>query len=181
MEERVILVDEQDREIGTEEKLRAHLSGVLHRAFSVFVFDHAGNMLLQQRARTKYHSGGLWANTCCGHPRPGEAIQAAARRRLREEMGIDCPLRPSTTFLYRADVGSGLIEHEYDHIFVARYDGEPVPAREEVEAWQWSDPEEIARDVTTNAGRYAAWFPIALAEVRAHEPGRGLVDASTRR
>jgi isopentenyl-diphosphate delta-isomerase len=167
MEERVVLVDHQDRGIGTEGKLATHRAGLLHRAFSVFVFNGAGDLLLQRRARSKYHSAGLWANTCCGHPRPGEEVRPAAMRRLREEMGIDCALHELTAFSYRADVGNGLIEHEYDHILVGRFEGEPSPAPDEVEHWRWISLDDVSADLSGNAAHYAAWFPIALAEVRA--------------
>ncbi len=180
MEERVVLVDECDREIGTEEKLAAHTAGVLHRAFSVFVFDGAGKVLLQRRARTKYHSAGRWANTCCGHPRPGEAVPAAAARRLVEEMGFSCPLRCVRSVLYRAGVGSGLVEHEYDHIFVGCFEGTPAPDPSEVEEWRWSSIETVADDVVEHAAHYATWLPIVLGALRAHERTGDLVDAGPR-
>ena len=120
MQEQVILVDQQDREIGVAEKLEAHRKGKLHRAFSVFLFNAKDEMLLQQRAAEKYHSGGLWTNTCCSHPRPGEPTEAAARRRLREEMGISCNLNKAFDFIYRAEFDNGLIEHELDHVFIGR-------------------------------------------------------------
>src|SRR5687768_17165134 len=119
-QEQVILVDEWNREVGADEKLRAHESGALHRAFSVFVFDAAGRLLLQRRARSKYHSGGLWSNTACGHPRPGEGTDEAARRRLREEMGFECGLREAFVFTYRAELEGGLVEHEFDQVFVGQ-------------------------------------------------------------
>ena len=137
VEERVVLVDESDAEVGTLEKQRAHAEGRLHRALSVFVLNARGEMLLQRRASAKYHSGGLWTNACCSHPRPGEPVDAAARRRLREEMGIDCALEPAFAFTYRAEVGGGLVEHEYDHVFLARYDGDPAPSADEVDGWRW--------------------------------------------
>src|SRR5687768_6652445 len=137
-EERVILVDGLDREIGSEEKLRAHRTGVLHRAFSVFVFDAHDRVLLQRRADGKYHSGGLWSNTCCGHPRPGESIESAALRRLRAEMGIlECKVRRVSSFLYRTAVGNGLVEHEVDHVVIGEWNGEPAPDPTEVSEWRW--------------------------------------------
>src|SRR5205085_4273578 len=135
--EQVILVDECDRELGVSEKLQAHRAGALHRAFSIFIFDADKRLLLQKRAQTKYHSAGLWSNTACGHPRPGEPTEAAAHRRLREEMRFDCALRPAFQFLYRAELSGGLVEHEYDHVFVGEFDDEPVPDRAEVEDWRW--------------------------------------------
>src|SRR2546423_9920022 len=125
--EQLILVDSSDREIGVGEKLETHREGRLHRAFSIFIFDGAGRLLLQKRAPTKYHSGGLWSNTACGHPRPGEETVAAAHRRLREEMGFDCELRAAFGFLYRAELRERLIEHEYDHVFVGEFRGAPAP------------------------------------------------------
>jgi isopentenyl-diphosphate delta-isomerase len=168
MEEHVVLVDEMDRPIGTEGKLAAHVAGALHRAFSVFVFNTTGNLLLQRRARAKYHSGGFWANTCCGHPRPGETVHAAATRRLREEMGLRCQLRALTAFRYRADVGSGLVEHEYDHILVGHFDGAPAPDPAEVEDWRWVPLSELTGEIEDHAERFAPWFSPALGELRAH-------------
>jgi isopentenyl-diphosphate delta-isomerase len=160
--ERVVLVDGEDRQVGTAPKQAVHLDGSLHRAFSVFVFDSAGNTLLQRRAAAKYHSGGLWSNTCCGHPRPGETTPVAARRRLREEMGFDCPLQPAVSFLYRRDLENGLIEHEFDHILVGQFDGTPVPNPEEVEDWRWAALSVVATDMIANPQLYSVWFPIAL-------------------
>jgi isopentenyl-diphosphate delta-isomerase len=168
MREDVVLVDENDLEVGTLEKLRAHAEGRLHRAFSVFVFDGQGRMLLQRRAAEKYHSGGLWSNTCCSHPRPGESLEKAVRRRLREEMGFDCPLRFAFSFVYRADVGGGLIEHEYDHVYVGRYDGDPQPNPDEVEGWRWATVDEVRREVEARPDDFTFWFRIVFREVRAH-------------
>src|ERR1041384_1067698 len=117
-DEQVVLGDERDLEVGAGEELAVHRSGTLHRAFSIFVFDHAGRVILQRRAGGKYHSAGLWSNTCCGHPRPGEPVETAAHRRLREEMGFDCSLAWSFTFTYRAVLDRGLTEHEVDHVWV---------------------------------------------------------------
>ncbi|HEX8319850.1 isopentenyl-diphosphate Delta-isomerase [Longimicrobium sp.] len=167
-EERVILVDGDDVECGTAEKLAAHAEGALHRAFSVVVFNRAGEMLLQCRAAGKYHSAGLWSNACCGHPRPGEDVRKAARRRLAEEMGIDCKLKPLFHLRYHADVGGGLVENEYDHVFTALYDGdEPRPNPAEVQAWRWVPLEEIRRDVDEEPERYTAWFPLLVDELAA--------------
>lgn len=162
MEERVVLVDENDAEVGTLEKQRAHLEGRLHRALSVFVLNSRGEMLLQRRAAEKYHSGGLWTNTCCSHPRPGEAVDEAARRRLREEMGIDTELTPLFEFTYRADVGAGLVEHEYDHVFAGRYDGEPAPSADEVDGWRWVPVAEVARQVREDPGGFTPWFRVVF-------------------
>jgi isopentenyl-diphosphate delta-isomerase len=170
--ERVVLVDAEDRELGTAAKLDAHRSGSLHRAFSVFVFDRNGRLLLQQRALSKYHSGGLWANACCSHPRPGEAVLEAARRRLREELGVSCTLEPVFGFVYRASLDNGLIEHEYDHVLVGRFEGTPEPDPREVADWRWAEPAELAADLAANPGRYAAWLPPAFAELQRRTQAR---------
>ncbi|HEX8557533.1 MAG TPA: isopentenyl-diphosphate Delta-isomerase [Pyrinomonadaceae bacterium] len=161
-DERVILVDERDREVGAAEKLRAHRDGALHRAFSVFVFDRGGRLLLQRRARGKYHSGGLWSNTACGHPRPGEATDAAARRRLREEMGLDCDLREAFEFIYRAELDGALVEHEYDHVFVGVDEAEPAPDPSEVEEWRWVTMGELRRELRDEPQRYSYWLKLAV-------------------
>lgn len=163
MEERVVLVDERDVQVGTMEKQQAHREGRLHRAFSVFVLNACGEVLLQRRAAEKYHSAGLWTNTCCSHPRPGEPVAAAARRRLREEMGIDAALTPLFAFTYRARVGPELEEHEYDHVFLARHDGDPVPDAEEVDAWRWVPMEDAAREAREHPEAFTPWFRIVLA------------------
>jgi isopentenyl-diphosphate delta-isomerase len=170
MGEQVILVDEHDRELGAVEKLQAHRDGALHRAFSVFVFDAAGRLLLQRRARAKYHSGGLWSNTACGHPRPGEATAAAARRRLREEMGFDCELREAFDFIYRAELAGGLVEHEFDHVFVGRFDGAPAPDATEVEGWRRATLEELREDLRLRPDDYSFWLGVALERREWPEP-----------
>jgi isopentenyl-diphosphate delta-isomerase len=167
--ERVVLVDADDREIGTEAKLPAHRAGVLHRAFSILVFNARGETMLQQRAPGKYHSGGLWTNVCCGHPRPGEAVESAAHRRLREEMGFDCPLSHAFSFTYRVDLDRGLTEHEYDHVFVGRFDGEPVANPAEASGWRWAAPEALDREIAAAPERFTEWFKIAWAELRRRE------------
>jgi isopentenyl-diphosphate delta-isomerase len=163
VEDRVILVDASDRALGTEEKLRAHESGALHRAFSVFVIDDDNRVLLQQRATTKYHSAGLWSNTCCGHPRPGEETRTAAARRLVEEMQVACDLVPAGRFLYRAQLGNGLVEHELDHLFIGRFTADPTPAPEEVDRWTWMAWPALVDDCARHPDRYTAWLPKALA------------------
>lgn len=160
--ERVVLVNERDAETGTLGKLRAHREGRLHRAFSVFVVNSRGEMLLQRRAAGKYHSGGLWSNACCGHPRPGEATEAAARRRLREEMGFGCDLSRVFGFVYRVELEEGMREHEYDHVFLGRWDGEPRPDPEEVEGWRWEEPGTVLRELERDREAYTHWFGIAL-------------------
>ncbi len=169
MEDQVILVDEHDREVGTDAKLAVHQSGRLHRAFSVFVFDSGGRTLLQRRAATKYHSAGLWSNTCCSHPRPGEAVEPAARRRLAEEMGFDCALRLVSSFVYRSDLADGLIEHEFDHVFSGHFDGTPTPNAAEVDAWRWVDVQEVRADSDARPDRYTVWFGLALERLLASE------------
>jgi isopentenyl-diphosphate delta-isomerase len=160
--ERVILVDELDREIGFAEKLAAHRAGTLHRAFSVFVFDASGRLLLQRRAAGKYHSGGLWSNTACGHPRPGEGTLSAARRRLREEMGVECGLRDAFGFVYRAEVGGALVEHEFDHVFVGEYADDPAPDEAEVEGWKWIALDDLRGELARAPEAYSAWLRLVV-------------------
>ncbi len=163
MEESVVLVDLRDREIGTEEKLQAHRKGLLHRALSIFLFNQKGEWLLQQRALSKYHSPGLWSNTCCSHPRPGEAPLDAAHRRLHEEMGMSCDLQFRYTFLYRAELDHGLIEHELDHIFFGFTESDPSPNPDEVASWKWISGDLLQEDLT----HYTAWFKLLCPSVRA--------------
>lgn len=167
--DRVILVDAQDRPVGAARKLEAHRWGLLHRAFSVIVINSQGQLLLQRRARVKYHSAGLWSNTCCSHPRPGEETLEAARRRLREEMGFDCPLRPAATLVYWLEVGGGLIEHEYDHVFLGHWAGRPYPDPAEVGAWEWVHPRRLRRAVRRTPERFTAWFPLVLRDLHARD------------
>ena len=159
---KVILVDENDTPVGVAEKLEAHQRGVLHRAFSVFVFNSKGQILLQKRASTKYHSGGLWSNTCCSHPEPGENTEAAAHRRLMEEMGFDCTLTKAGTLLYKVAFPNGLTEHEFDHLFIGHYDGTPTLNSEEAEAWEWVGPDALKAAIAANPERYTYWFKISL-------------------
>jgi isopentenyl-diphosphate delta-isomerase len=168
IEEQVILVDESDREIGTAPKLEAHRTGALHRAVSVFLTDGHGDVLLQQRAASKYHSPGLWSNTCCGHPRPGEDVRTAGSRRLLEEMGIVCELEPAGTFHYRAEFADGLCEHEIDHVFVGRWHARPHPDPYEVGAWRWMPLGELEAELGANRAAYTAWVQRALAVARQH-------------
>ena len=156
--EDVILVDAADNEIGTEEKLKAHQRGHLHRAFSVMIWDGRGRLLMQRRQINKYHSGGLWTNSCCGHPRPGENAREAASRRLREEMGISCPLTPIGTCTYRAELDAGLIEHELVHLFRGIYDGAVAPNPNECDGFSWSAPEAIRNQIRAVPHCFSAWF-----------------------
>jgi isopentenyl-diphosphate delta-isomerase len=164
-QERVILVDGNDRPVGSAGKLAAHRQSLLHRAVSVFVFDRAGRVLLQKRADAKYHSGGLWSNTCCSHPRPGEMSATAARRRLLEEMGIDTQVEFAFSLLYQVELSNGLVEHEFDHVFFACYDGVVTPDAAEVCDWRYVDPQRVSRELAGEPGRFTAWFGRCWAEV----------------
>ena len=164
--EQVILVDRDDRPRGLMEKMEAHEKAELHRAFSVFVFNSKGEIMLQRRTQSKYHSPGLWTNTCCSHPREGESVEQAAHRRMREEMGFDIPLKEVFTFIYKADVGQGLTEHEFDHVLIGTFEGEPVLNPEEADEWMWMAPDDIALDMESSPEKYTVWFRIALPEVR---------------
>jgi isopentenyl-diphosphate delta-isomerase len=165
---RVVLVDQSDRELGTATKERAHAEGLLHRAVSVVITDEAGNVLLQRRAEEKYHSAGLWTNACCTHPTPRESPRRAAIRRLREEMGIRCRIRPAGIYRYRAQLTNGLIEHELDHVFVGRWRGTPQPDASEVAEWRWMSVADLLRDLATRPWRYTAWLNGVMARARAH-------------
>jgi len=158
LQEDVILVDPDDREIGIAEKLEAHRRGDLHRAFSVLIWDRSGRLLLQRRQIGKYHSGGLWTNSCCGHPRPGESCETAASRRLGEEMGIACPLTAIGTFTYRAALDGGLTEHEIVHLFRGVYEGAVAPNPAECDGYSWSAPETIRRQIAAVPDCFTAWF-----------------------
>ncbi len=158
----VILVDEQDNEIGVMEKLKAHEQGKLHRAFSVFIFNDKNELLLQQRAINKYHSGGLWTNTCCSHPSPNETIKDAANRRLYEEMGMSCDLKIISNFIYKTDFENGLIEHELDYILTGISNASPQINKAEVETYKWLPISEIQKDIILNPKHYTTWFKIAL-------------------
>ncbi len=163
--EKIILVDENDNETGTEEKIKAHKEARLHRAFSIFIFNSKGKLLIHKRTKTKYHSGGLWTNTCCSHPRPGEATEQAAHRRLKEEMGFDCDLKEIFTFIYKKQFENGLTEHELDHVFLGKCDAEPDPDPEEAEEWKWADTEELKNDMKKNPDKYTYWFRLSLERV----------------
>lgn len=179
MSERVVLVDAADRPLGVEEKGNAHLMGRMHRAFSVFIFRPDGAMLLQRRADGKYHSAGLWSNTACGHPRPGEATAAAAQRRLAEEMGFQAGVWPVLSFPYRAEVGGGMVEHELDHVFVGVCEPRPDPDPAEVSDWRWAQPDEVVQELWEHPERFTPWFGLALRELlragAVERPGRGYV------
>lgn len=163
MHEQLILVNEKDESVGFQEKLKAHELGQLHRAFSIFVFNSAGQLMLQKRALGKYHCGGLWSNTCCGHPRPKEELSEAVHRRLQEEMGFDCVLNDVFEFVYRVKFANGLWEHEYVHIFFGQYDKAPTINPEEADDWKWIDLEELKKDIKLNPEQYTYWFKKELA------------------
>ena len=160
--ENIILVDESDNEIGTMEKMEAHRKGVLHRAFSVLLFNSHGELLLQKRAKNKYHSGGLWTNTCCSHPRPKESIQEAARRRLKQEMGIDLLPTFAFKFIYKTNLDQSLIEHEYDHVYIGVFDGIPMINQDEVEEWKFMNLDSLRNDIKQFPESYTAWFKIII-------------------
>jgi isopentenyl-diphosphate Delta-isomerase len=161
-EERVVLVNERDEPLGTEAKTRAHKDGVLHRAFSVFVLNASGQLLIQRRSLTKYHSRGLWSNTCCGHPRPGETIEQASRRRLKEEMGFAVKLTELFGFLYQTKLEDGLSEHEYDHVLLGWFEGVPTPDPAEVAEWKWVDIPALVKDLKRQPEIYTYWLRIAF-------------------
>jgi len=159
-EELVILVNEQDEQIGLMPKMEAHEKAVLHRAFSVFVFNDKNELLLQQRASHKYHSPNLWTNTCCSHQRDGESNLEAGKRRLQEEMGFVCELTEKTSFIYKAPFDNGLTEHELDHIMVGYYNDDPLINPDEVESFKWMTLEAVKNDIAENPGKYTEWFKI---------------------
>jgi isopentenyl-diphosphate delta-isomerase len=160
--EAVILVDENDREIGTMEKLEAHQKGLLHRAFSILVFNSKGELMLQQRATNKYHSGGLWTNTCCSHPRPGETAIEAGKRKLIQEMGFDCELTYSHKFIYKVELDNNLIEHEWDHVLVGYYNDNPEINPSEAMNWKFMAMDALQKDVAGNPQHYTKWFKMIL-------------------
>ena len=168
MAEYVILVDREDKEIGTEEKMKAHKDGKLHRAFSIFVFNSKGELLLQRRALSKYHCGGLWTNTCCSHPRKGEVLEEAVHRRIMEEMGFDCEMKEVFSFSYKSKFDNGLTENEIDHVFIGSFEGEPAINREEVEEFRWIKIDNLKKDISENPGKYTPWFKIAIQKVVQH-------------
>lgn len=166
MNEQVILVDIDDNVLGTMEKMDAHVLGKLHRAFSVFIFNTSGELLLQQRALTKYHSGGKWTNTCCSHPRLGEETLDAANRRLLEEMGMKCDLQYAFNFTYKAELLDGIEEHEYDHVYFGISDELPVPDPEEVSAYKYLSMDVLSKDIKQNPNEYTEWLKICFKQVQ---------------
>lgn len=164
MEEKVILVSETDDQLGLMGKMEAHKKGVLHRAFSVFVFNKRGELLLQQRALDKYHSPGLWTNTCCSHQRDGESSLGAGKRRLKEEMGFHCDLEEVFWFIYSAAFDNGLTEHELDHVMVGYYDNDPVINPQEVASFKWMSLDKVKKDIAEHPDNYTEWFKIIFNE-----------------
>ncbi|RAV30309.1 isopentenyl-diphosphate Delta-isomerase [Sinomicrobium soli] len=167
-EEQVILVNEKDEPLGLMPKMEAHEKGVLHRAFSVFVMNDEGQTMIQQRAAGKYHSPGLWTNTCCSHQREGESAVEAGKRRLTEEMGFTTDLEEIFSFIYKAPFENGLTEHEYDHVLIGRYNDAPQPNPEEVGDWKWVYPEEVRNDIKARPELYTAWFRIIFGKFYDH-------------
>jgi isopentenyl-diphosphate delta-isomerase len=162
---KVILVDKEDTPVGTAEKMEAHEKGLLHRAFSVFIFNEKGEMLLQQRAKTKYHSGGLWTNACCSHPAPGETTADAAVRRLQEELGFATMVNKVFDFMYKASFENGLIENEFDHVFTGKYEGDVHFNTAEVMNVSFKSLQEIKDSLKTDPQKYTAWFQIAFPKI----------------
>ena len=167
----VILVNENDEQIGTIEKMEAHQKGLLHRAFSIFIFNNKGELLLQQRASGKYHNGGLWTNTCCSHPLPGEDVLTAAKRRLHEEMGFVTLLSPAFNFTYHTSFANGLTEHEYDHVLTGTYDGTIKIDEREVSDYCFKSISDIEASLQIQPQKYTEWFKIALPRIKTFHEG----------
>lgn len=164
-EQQVILVNEQDEVIGAMEKIEAHRKSVLHRAFSIFIFNGKGELLLQQRAINKYHSGGLWTNTCCSHPQPGEDIFESAQRRLQEEMGFTVPLEKIFDFTYKADFDNGMTEHEFDHVFAGEYEGPIEYSKEEVMDYCYKSLEDVRNSLQEHPQKFTQWLLLAFPKI----------------
>lgn len=167
-EEMVILVNEKDEKIGLMPKMEAHEKALLHRAFSVFIFNDKNELMLQQRAFDKYHSPGLWTNTCCSHQRDGEGNIEAGKRRLMEEMGFETDLKESTSFIYKAPFDNGLTEYEFDHILTGCFNGKPNINAAEVANWKWMPLNDVKKDITLNPSSYTEWFKIIFDKYNEH-------------
>ena len=168
----LILVDENDKQMGTMGKMEVHRKGLLHRAFSVFIINEKNELLLQQRALSKYHSPSLWTNTCCSHQHEGETSTQAAKRRLNQEMGMNTSLEFLFSFIYKAEFENGLIEHEYDHVFIGRSNQNPKVDKNEVESWKWVSLDLILKDIEINQDKYTVWFKIIFKRFYNHIKNR---------
>ena len=166
MTNQVVLVDSCDIVLGTMDKMEAHQKGLLHRAFSVFIFNHKGEMLLQKRAASKYHSGGLWTNACCSHPNLDENAIEAASRRVKEEMGIEVSPEYQFSFIYHAILENGLTEHELDYVYFAQYDNPPVPNKDEVEDWAYRKMNELEQEINSDPEKFTVWFRLLFKEIQ---------------
>lgn len=164
-EDEVVLVNENDECLGSMKKMEVHQKGLLHRAFSVFIFDRRGRMLLQQRSSKKYHGANLWTNACCSHPFPDEKIKDAAERRLKEELGFVTPLQKIFSFTYHASVENNLIEHEFDHVFAGEYENAIRPNHHEVADYTYETMEQIKKDIQSYPEKFTSWFKIAFPEI----------------
>ncbi len=166
LKEQVVLVDKNNRRIGVEEKIKAHRDGKLHRAFSIFIFNSKGELLIHQRAKNKYHSEELWSNTVCSHPRPNETYNQAVHRRLKEEMGFDCKIKKAFCFIYNTGFRNGLIENEYDCVLIGKFDGEPKPNPKEVMSHKLVSIGELKKDIAKHPNKYSVWLKIALKKMK---------------
>lgn len=167
-EEKVILVNQNDEQIGVMPKMEAHKKAILHRAFSIFILNKKNELMLQQRANHKYHSPGLWTNTCCSHQRDGETNIQAGTRRLQEEMGFTTALKDTISFIYKAPFDNGLTEHEFDHVLIGHYEDDPIINKEEVADWKWMSIEHIRQDMLGQPERYTEWFKIIFDKFYSH-------------
>jgi len=165
MANKIILINEKDQEIGSEFKLKAHKDGKLHRAFSIFIFNSEGDLLLQKRSSKKYHSGGLWTNSCCSHPKPKEEISFSAHKRLKEELGFDCELSELFSFIYKSKLDKNLIENEFDHVFIGKFDGEPKINKKEASGIKWVNYNFLKKDIKENPEKYTYWFKVCYKKV----------------
>jgi isopentenyl-diphosphate delta-isomerase len=167
--EEVVLVNEFDVEVGTMEKMEAHKKGLLHRAFSVILVNSKGELLLQKRAAKKYHSASLWTNACCSHPRPGETVEAAAERRIQEELGIHAKTTLAYSFVYKVALENNLTEHELDHVLIGKFDGDPIVNPEEIEDWKYITLSSLRKDIHKNPAHYTHWFKLIMEHPELHE------------
>ncbi len=164
----MVLVNENDEPQGVMDKMEAHQKGILHRAFSIFIFNFKGELLMQQRALKKYHSGGLWTNACCSHPGPDEDVKVSAQKRLQEEMGFTTSLTEAFSFIYKTEFNNGLTEHEYDHVYVGNYESDVVPNADEVQDYCFMSPKAVADSIESHPQKYTSWFKIAFPKMMEH-------------